>query len=52
MLSSDANASKLLTEFSTVAFRHRGIPDGFVYKLMSYYQQRRKEGSSAKEAFG
>ena len=32
---------KFLHEFATVAFRYRGVPDGFVDKLTSYYQQRR-----------
>ena len=46
----DKLVEKFLTEFTDVAFRYRGIPEGFIERLVNYYQLRRKEKLPAVKA--
>lgn len=46
----DSAASRFLSEFAEVAFRDRGLPEGYQDKLSSFYQERRKAGLSFQEA--
>ena len=46
----DKVVEKFLSEFTDITFRYRGIPEGFIERLVTYYQQRRKEKLPAVKA--
>ncbi len=46
----DSSVKEFLAAFGTVAFRHRGIPDEYVERLVTYYRQRRQSGLGFREA--
>ena len=46
----DSAASRFLAEFAEIAFRNRGLPEGFQDKLFTFYQEKRKAGLSFREA--
>ena len=46
----DSVAAKFLAEFAEIAFRKRGLPEGYQDRLFSFYQAKRKAGLSFREA--
>lgn len=46
----DSAAAQFLAEFAEVAFRYRGVPEGYVSKLTQYYEAQRKAGLGFREA--
>jgi len=46
----DSVAARFLAEFAEIAFRKRGLPEGYQDRLFSFYQAKRKAGLSFREA--
>ena len=46
----DSVAAKFLAEFAEIAFRKRGLPEGYQDRLFSFYQAKREAGLSFREA--
>ena len=46
----DSAAAGFLAEFAEVAFRYRGIPEGYIDRLSHYYIEQRKAGLGFREA--
>lgn len=46
----DSVAAKFLAEFAEIAFRKRGLPEGYQDRLFNFYQAKREAGLSFREA--
>ena len=46
----DSVAARFLAEFAEIAFRKRGLPEGYQDRLFRFYQEKRKVGLSFREA--
>ena len=46
----DSVAAAFLTEFAEIAFRDRGLPQGYQDRLTSFYQEKRQAGLGFREA--
>lgn len=46
----DSVAAKFLAEFAEIAFRKRGLPEGYQDRIFNFYQAKREAGLSFREA--